>query len=63
MKGSVKVVLFTGDSPMEIFVDLPVPGINTAVADHFIMLFRDMADQTLDNSITGMVSSTYLLSS
>lgn len=39
MKGSVKVVLFTGDSPMEFFVDLPVPGINTAVADHFIMLF------------------------
>ena len=33
---------------MELFVDLPVPGINTAVADHFIMLFRDMADQTLD---------------
>ena len=33
---------------MEFFVDLPVPGINTAVADHFIMLFRDMADQTLD---------------
>ena len=33
---------------MEFFVDLPVPGINTAVADHFIMLFRYMADQTLD---------------
>ena len=33
---------------MEFFVDLPVPGINTAVADHFIMLFRGMADQTLD---------------
>ena len=33
---------------MELFVDLPVPGINTAVADHFKMFFRDMADQTLD---------------
>ena len=32
---------------MELFINLPVAGINAAVTDHFEMLFRDMADQTL----------------
>ena len=32
---------------MELFINLPVAGINAAVADHFEMLFRDMADKTL----------------
>ena len=38
---------------MEFFVDLPVPGINTAVADHFIMLFRDMLDEALNEFHNG----------
>ena len=32
---------------MKFFINLPVACINAAVADHFEMLFRDMADQTL----------------
>lgn len=32
---------------MELFINLPVAGINAAVTDHFEMLFRDMADKTL----------------
>ncbi len=31
---------------MEFFVNLPVAGINTTIADHFVMLFRDMPDKT-----------------
>ena len=30
---------------MEFFVNLPVPCINAAITDHFIMLFGDMADE------------------
>ena len=41
------MVLFPGNDPAEFFVDLPVPGINAAIADHLKMFFRDMADQTL----------------
>lgn len=33
---------------MELFVNLTVAGIDAAIADHFVMLFRDMADQALD---------------
>ena len=40
-------MLFTGDCTKKFFVNLPVAGVNTAIADHFIMLFRDVADQTL----------------
>ena len=32
---------------MELFVNLPMAGIDTAVTDHFIMLFRDVPDKTL----------------
>lgn len=32
---------------MEFFVNLPVAGINAAIADHFVMLFGDMLDETL----------------
>ena len=32
---------------MEFFVSLSVAGINTTIADHFVMLFRDMPDKTL----------------
>ena len=38
------MVPFTGYGPVEFFVNLPVAGINTAITDHFIMLFRDMRD-------------------
>ena len=33
---------------MEFFIGLPVAGIKAAIADHFIVLFGDMADQALD---------------
>mgnify|MGYP001131711249 CR=1 FL=1 len=33
---------------MEFFVNIPVASIKAAIADHFIMLFRDMADEALD---------------
>ena len=32
---------------MEFFVNLPVACINAAIADHFVMLFRDMPDKAL----------------
>lgn len=38
-------MLFTGNGSVELFINLPVAGINAAVADHFEMLFRDMADE------------------
>ena len=47
VKTPVNVVLFPGNGSAEFFVGLPVPGINAAIADHFKMFFRDMADQTL----------------
>ena len=47
VKASKNVVLFTGNGSMELFIKFPVAGINAAVTDHFEMLFRDMADQTL----------------
>ena len=30
---------------MELFVNLPVAGIDAAITDHFIVLFRDMPDE------------------
>lgn len=47
VKTPVNMVLFPGNDPAEFFVDLPVSGINAAIADHLKMFFRDMADQTL----------------
>ena len=41
-------MFFTGDGAGKFFVDLPVARINAAVTDHLIMLFRDVADETLD---------------
>lgn len=40
-------MLFTGNGSVKFFVNLPVACINAAVADHFEMLFRDMADEVL----------------
>ena len=48
VKTSVNVMLFTGDGAEEFFVGLPVTGVDAAVADHLIMLFRDVLDETLD---------------
>lgn len=39
------MMLFTRDSPMEFFINLPVSGVKASIADHFIMLFRDMLDE------------------
>ena len=39
-------MLFTGNGPVEFFINFPVPCINAAVADHFEMFFRDMPDET-----------------
>ena len=33
---------------MELFVNLSVPCVNAAITDHFVILFRDMADQAFD---------------
>lgn len=38
-------MFFTGDGSVEFFVNLPVPRINAAITDHFVMLFGDMADE------------------
>ena len=48
VKTSVNVMLFTGDSAEEFFVGFPVTSVNAAIANHFIMLFRDVADEALD---------------
>ena len=45
---SVNMVLFPGDGAGEFFVGLPVPGIDAAITDHLIMLFRDVPDQPPD---------------
>ena len=39
-----EMVLFAGDRVMEIFVDITVPGIETAIADHLEVPVRDMPD-------------------
>lgn len=41
-------MFFAGNSPPEFLIVLTVARIKAAIADHFIMLFRDMLDQTPD---------------
>lgn len=41
------MMFFTGNSPVELFVNLPVSGVKASVTDHFIVLFRDVLDETL----------------
>lgn len=48
IKTTVNTVLFAGDSPVEFFVNIPVACIKAAIADHLIMLFRDMPYEPLD---------------
>lgn len=48
VKVSVNVVLFAGNSPVEFFINLTMTGINAAITDNFIMLFRNVADESLD---------------
>lgn len=38
------MVFFTGNRTVELFVNLPMAGIDTAITDHLIMLFRNMPD-------------------
>ena len=40
-------MFFTGDGPVQLFVNVTVPGIKTAISDHLVMLFRDMLDEAL----------------
>ena len=41
-------MFFAGNSPPEFLIVLTVARLKAAVSDHFIMLFRDMLDQTPD---------------
>ena len=41
-------MFFTGDGSVEFFVNLPVSCINAAITDHFVMLFRNMADEAFN---------------
>ena len=43
------MVLFTRDSTVKLFIDFPVSGINTAIADHLIVLFGDVSDKAFNN--------------
>lgn len=45
VKTAKNMVFFSGNRTMEAFVNRTMTGINTAVPDHFKMLFRDMPDQ------------------
>lgn len=47
VKASENAVLFTGDSTVQLSVDLPVTCIKAAIADHLVMLFGDMLDEAL----------------
>ena len=47
VKASVEVVLFTGYGTTQLFVYFPMAGVNAAIPDHFIMLFRDVLDEAL----------------
>ena len=42
IKTTIEVMLFTGDSMEEMFINLPAAGIKAAIADHFKVFFRDM---------------------
>ena len=42
IKTTKEVMLFTGDSMAEMFVNLSAAGIKAAIADHFKVFFRDM---------------------
>lgn len=45
---SVDTMFAFGYRPVERGINLPVSCVQAAIADHFKVLFRDMADQTLD---------------
>ena len=40
-------MFFTGNSTVELFVNLPVSGVKTTITDYFIVLFRNVLDETL----------------
>ena len=42
IKTTIEVMLFTGDSMVEMFVNFSAAGIKAAIADHFKVFFRDM---------------------
>ena len=45
---AVNAMFFRRNSPMKFFVNFAMPGIETAIAKHFEVLFRDMANQPFD---------------
>ena len=44
----VNTMFFFGNGSAKLFINIPVSRINTAVADHFEMFFRDMPDKALN---------------
>ena len=48
METSVNTMLFFENGSAKFFINIPVSRINTAVADHFEMFFRDMPDKALN---------------
>lgn len=48
METLVNTMFFFGNGSAKFFINIPVSRINTAVADHFEMFFRDMADEPFD---------------
>ena len=48
METPVNTMLFFGNGSVKFFINIPVSRINTAVADHFEMFFRDMPDKALN---------------
>ncbi len=45
VKAPVDMAFFTGYGTVQLLVNLPVAGIDAAVANHFVMLFGDMLDK------------------
>ena len=48
IKTSVERVLLLRDGSVKLFINGPPAGIEAAISDHFIMLFRDMLYKALN---------------
>lgn len=47
VKATIDLMFAFVDRSIEFCIDLAVPGIQAAIADHLVMLFRDMTDEPL----------------
>ena len=47
VKTPVDLVFAVVDCPIKLRINLAMTGIKSSVSDHFVMLFRDMADESL----------------